>query len=277
MRRKGIYRDAIHLPGVTFAHMSCSAKLSPVTQGLTGAPSGKKQTRPMPKGPYCASTYVSISATCPSTCTFRDNGCYAQTGSSRRIMKKLDEQAQGNTGPSLAWNESAAMARAFGRGQVPQDGAKGGRDLRLHVGGDVPNTFGATLLAAETETWLRRGGGTVWTYTHRWREIPAESWGRIAVWASCETKEDIREAHRLSYRASVVVEQHKSEKMYDWHGFKVLPCAFETRGKTCVECRLCLDAPLDPRVVIGFAVHGQGEKAAKKRLRVLNGVEAARG
>lgn len=262
-RAKGGYAGSLHLPGVTFAQMSCSAKLAPVSTGH-GAGGGKSLRA---KGPFCSSTYVSISATCPSTCTFRDNGCYAQTGASRRIMQKLDAEAVSGVFPTL--NEARLMVAAFGRGQVPQDGAKGGRDLRLHVGGDASSAFDVETLAVAAENWRARKGGTVWTYTHRWREIPATAWGRIAAWASCETPEDVRAAHKASYRASVVVQEHPSEKMYDWHGFKVLPCAFETRGKTCVECRLCLDAPLDPKVVIGFAVHGQGGKLAKKRLQVL--------
>lgn len=269
MRKQSTYDAAIHLPGVTFAQKSCSAKLAPVAMGF--GPSGSKNLRAA--GPYCASTYVSISATCPETCAFRNNGCYAQTGSSRRIINRLDVEADQLPGAAVIAAEANAMRLSFGgrfSRRVPQDGAKGGRDLRLHVGGDVSDELGARQLALATEAWLARGGGAVWTYTHRWREIPAESWGRIAVWASCETKDDIRKAHAASYRASVVVEAHKSPKMYDWHGLKVLPCAYETRKKTCVECRLCLDAPLDPKVVIGFAAHGQGGKAAKKRLQVLN-------
>lgn len=260
------YGGTIKAPGVVLAMASSSAKLSPVERVDRG-PGKKPGIRP--KGPYCASTYVSIAATCPDTCGLKNNGCYAQSGSHRRIMGPLDEAAHWRPGLEVAAAESAAVRASYGHGTVPQDGAKGGRDLRLHVGGDSSGTLSTRLLADAADDYRRRGGGTVWTYTHRWPEIPAEEWGDIAVWASCESTADVLLAHQSSYRAALVVAEHPSERMYERDGLKILPCPWETRGKTCVECRLCLDAPIDPRVVIGFAAHGEKKKALKRRLTVL--------
>lgn len=255
------YSGSISLPGAVMGQLSSSAKLSPVALVETA---GRK--RPIPQGPFCASTYVSIRSTCPDSCAFKDNGCYAQVGTSRRIMKPLDEGADG----LVAENEAALMSGAFGRGRVPQDGARGGRDLRLHVGGDVTGGGHAQWLAGAAQQWHKRGGGAVWTYTHRWREIPASAWGRIRVWASCETRGDLIAAHRRGYRAALVVSEHKSARAYDFYGFRVIPCPYETRGVTCVKCRLCLDAKLPPTTVIGFSAHGQRKDDAKRKLRVLN-------
>lgn len=253
------------MPGVVLAMASSSAKLSPVER-IDRGPGKKPGIRP--KGPYCASTYVSIAATCPDSCGLKNNGCYAQSGSHRRIMGPLDREAHPR--PSVTnEREVIALERAFGGKRVPRDGARGGRDLRLHVGGDVSSADSAGLLAASVISWRARGGGAVWTYTHRWREIPAEDWGDIAVWASCESTAEVREAHAASYRAALVVAEHPSERMYVKDGVKILPCPWETRGKTCVECRLCLDAPIDPKVVIGFAAHGEKKKALRRRLTVV--------
>lgn len=261
------YRGSKRLPGVTLSMASSSEKLAPVRQFYRG-PDTKLGIEPI--GPYCASTYVSISATCPTTCGLRNNGCYSQSGSHRRIMDKLDAAGAALRPEDIAAHEASCMRRAYGGKEVPQDGARGGRDLRLHVGGDVPNETGARWLADAARDWLRRGGGCVWTYTHRWREVPADAWGHIAVWASCESTAEVKEAHKASYRAAVVVAEHPSDKLYVRDGVRILPCPFETRKKTCVECRLCLDAPIDPRIAIGFAAHGGGKKELKRRLTLIS-------
>lgn len=257
------------LPGAVLAQLSCSAKLSPVALVETG---GKR--RPIPQGPFCSSTYVSIRSTCPNSCSFKDNGCYAQVGSSRRIMQKLDEASE--WGGSVMENESELIHGAFGGGRVPQDGARGGRDLRLHVGGDAYSPLSAPMLSGAADSWRRRGGGAVWTYTHRWRDIPRSAWGEISVWASCETLDDAVVAMWRGYRAAMVVDSFASHRRYPAERGRVsiLPCPFETRGVTCVKCRLCLDAPIQPGVVIGFRAHGEGVVKAraainKRRLEVF--------
>lgn len=257
------YADQKRLPGAVLAQLSCSAKLSPVALVETG-----KKKRPVPQGPFCASTYVSIRSTCPDSCAFKDAGCYAQVGASRRIMKPLDE-ANVRAGDAVL-NEAVLVSRAYGGKQVPQDGARGGRDLRLHVGGDVDAEVSVSRLSFVAQGWAERGGGAVWTYTHRWREIPAERWRGIRVWASCETPFEARAAHRRGYRAALVFQGSLGPLAFNYHGFRVVPCPFETRGVTCVKCRLCLDAKLPPTTVIGFSAHGQRKDDAKRRLAVLN-------
>jgi hypothetical protein len=262
------YTVGTSLPGVSFAAVSCSAKLSPVLLVDDGKGARKK---PVPQGPFCSSTYVSIRATCPDSCAFKDNGCYAQNGTSRRIMKKLDEEAESSY--RVSNNEAAAMKGAFGGGMVPQDGARGGRDLRLHVGGDVGSAGDAGYVASEARQWRVRGGGAVWTYTHRWREIPITAWAGIRVWASCETLADVRAAQERGYRAALVRDSFPTERRHLLGDFgelptvKVVPCPYETRGVTCVKCRLCLDAPIERDVVIGFRAHGQGLNKARGALR----------
>jgi hypothetical protein len=67
-----------------------------------------------------------------------------------------------------------------------------------------------------------------------------------------------------------LAEPFETDRVHVRDGLKVLPCPFETRGVTCVECRLCLDAPIDPKIVIGFVAHGKDKAKAKRRLEVLN-------
>jgi hypothetical protein len=206
------FRTALKLPGVIFARTAATQKLSTIY--MDPVP-GLRKFRPEPTKPYVCATYVSISATCPNSCVFKDNGCFAQNGFIRRITRPLDEQVKEAqiTGLEVAKNEASLMDRAFaGRwarhhNRIPRDGARGGRDLRLHVGGDVSGSDAVVVLAAAARRWIKRGGGDVWTYTHRWRDIPVELWGPIRVWASTETVAEALEAKSLGYRASMTLDQ----------------------------------------------------------------------
>lgn len=266
--------------GAHFIKKSCNPKLSP--QGYETAKSGRR--RFVPQKPFCSSTYVSINATCPDSCQFKGGACYVTTGFTQQINLRLDHEvndAKHPPHPNLA--EANQIIRSFpGRGRprkavlhelrpggpIPQDGARGGRDLRLHVGGDALDKYGAELLAEAADSWKRRGGGAVWTFTHRWREIPRNAWGSISVLASIDHPRAAPEALRAGYAPAVVVDSFSSDRAKrhflvdnEHADTKIIPCPNETRGVTCVECRLCLNATKlwEQRSVIAFAVHGHGK------------------
>jgi hypothetical protein len=255
---------------------SANTKLAPqrVVDVVDRLDPTKSRTRFEPSGPYCASTYVSIAATCPSVCPFRDNGCYAQAGASHLTMGKLDRHGRRTTGLAVSRSEAKKLAAAWPRG-VPQDGHRGGRDLRLHVGGDVSCEAGARAIAGAVAQLQKRGLGSTWTYTHRWRDIPREAFGTISVLASCETPAEVLEANALGYAAAITVDHFPGRRAFPVAaGVKAIPCPYEGGGSTtCIKCRLCFD---DVRLreagrAIAFAVHGASASAAKGRLRVLNG------
>jgi hypothetical protein len=73
------------------------------------------------------------------------------------------------------------------------------------------------------------------------------------------------------YAAALVVIDFEREGAYEVDGLKVLPCPEQTRGITCRDCGLCRD---DGRLrsaglVIGFAAHGTGGPAVRRRLTAL--------
>lgn len=252
--------------GARLLYASADRKLSPVRlDPHYGRP------RPVPIGPYCAATYVSIKATCPESCRFRDGACYVTAGFTAQLARKLDVAARGRSGDEAVDAEASLIESAFKRAQVPQDGARGGRDLRLHIGGDASSERAAQRLAWAVDTWRYRGGGAAWTFTHRWREIHPGAWGQISTLASVETAAEATEARRRGYVPALVVESFPSRRAFSVRGMrgKVIPCPAETIGTTCVECRLCLDAPALRRrgKAIGFSIHGLG--ASKVQLPVL--------
>jgi hypothetical protein len=258
-------RGTIQVGAARFKLASANRKLSPVDQVDIGG----TRLRPVPRGPFCCSTYVSIEATCSSACPLKDGGCYVQAGFTKRAVLQLDERARGRPVFDVALDEISAIDSAFRKG-VPQDGARGGRDLRLHDAGDAATNGHAILLGEAAARWRARGGGSVWSYTHSWRDIDRSSWGpSLNVLASIETPSDIRAARAKGYAPAIVVERHESPKAYEIEGTKVIPCPAETLGRTCVECRLCLDRDLySMRAGIAFAVHGLEAKEAVVALRV---------
>jgi hypothetical protein len=222
--------------------------------------------RNVPIGPYCTTTHVSIAATCPETCPFKGSGCYAETGRYGAEVRRLDEAAKALSGLDVITTEADTIDRLWLRG-VPRDGAEGGRDLRLHVAGDVCCAEGARVLGAAAERWLERGGGAVWTYTHRWREIPVTAWGPIHALASTEILVELDEARTLGYVPAHTVPFFETEGAYSLGSHIIVPCPAETRKATCVECRMCLGQGLRrDNVAVGFALHGMGRADAAEAL-----------
>jgi ParB/RepB/Spo0J family partition protein len=255
---------------VHFEAASCNRKLGPVALAA-----GRERPHFQPMRPLVASTLVSIQATCPDSCAFKGapgapGGCYVDSGFTRIAMEKLDSAAWKLSSLEVIAEEVRQVDNAFGGGPIPQDGARGGRDLRLHVGGDVGTLGGARLLATATRRWRARGGGTVWTYTHNWREVPRREWGdAVSVLASVERPGDIAAAAQRGYASAIVVEQFPGSRVFELPGAKVgiLPCPAETRGTNCAECRLCLDRDLlAMKVAIGFELHGQHKTVARQAL-----------
>lgn len=246
---------------VSVQSRSANAKLAPQRRV-----DYKGRNRNEPCGPIVASTHVAIRETCPSSCKFLDSGCYAQAANYvRRLDRRVSEL--GATGLDVMREEVAKLDRLWPRG-VPQIGARGGVDLRLHVSGDVPNTRGARMLAKAAARWLARGGGAVWTFTHRWKRIPSDAWGPISCLASVERPADALKAIERGYAPAIAVAEHTDRRAWSWgRGRKrlsIVPCPAQTSETTCAQCRLCLSpAMLQRRQGVAFAAHGlQVKKAA---------------
>jgi len=267
--------------GVLFQYVTANRKLAPMVK--VPYPHKHFKFRPTPRAPYCCATYASIAATCTDDCPFKrgpngeKGGCYIDADQfMRRSMQILDGQTEEMTSHEVAAEEARQINRSWPRG-IPQDGARGGRDLRLHIGGDVADELSARILAGAAARWLGRGGGRVWTYTHSWRRIPVESFWPISVLASVETPDQVGAARRRGYAPALVVDRFPDGKRpFSVGGTRFIPCPAETIGKTCVECRLCLDADLRGMGAgIAFQVHGADSAAARDALVPLRTRRAA--
>jgi hypothetical protein len=213
-----------------------------------------------------AATYAS-QVTCPSSCPFKGNGCYAEAGPVAFTTRRLNQTAtaHGYTAEEVTAQEAELIRDHASRRALP---------LRLHVVGDTPSIGAAQKLADASLYYRRVSGSPVWTYTHNWLDIPREAFGTISVLASCESLEQAHEAHRAGYAPAIVVDQHPEDgRAYRAGDLKVIPCPQQTRPDiTCTDCKLCLDADRLHRngAVIAFAVHGSGKAKASKALTRLD-------
>jgi len=208
-----------------------------------------------------SATYSSIDATCPKSCPFMGEGCYAQIGMvgihTVRFNKKYHRARNPVTPEDVAREEAGLIKKAICE-------SKNILPLRLHVAGDSRTNKAAKLLTNSVKHWNQ----PVWCYTHAWRNVHRESWGtKVSILASCESITDAKIAMNKGYAVAIVTPPHPSPKAYMEDGVKVIPCPAQTHDNvTCVSCKLCWNDQklLKQNAVIAFEAHG-----VMKR-RVLN-------
>lgn len=204
-------------------------------------------------------TYASQNS-CPLTCPLRGAGCYAEHGPMGIWTARVNNANPTATPLQVALDEAAAI----------REKVSGRFDLRLHVVGDCPTDESARIVSDAALGVLRRGKQP-WSYTHAWKDVARESWGEVSVLASGEAPRQMVEAMDKGYATAIVVDKFKSDKLYEENGVKILPCAQQTRGVQCVDCRLCFnDTRLREKgITIGFEAHGSRFKVVRRMLPTL--------
>jgi hypothetical protein len=208
------------------------------------------------------STTYAAQVSCPDTCVFRNNGCYAESSGPIGWM---------TTRMNTAAAEAAATIMDVANAEAESiRGLTGKRDLRLHTLGDCKTNESARTVAGAAMEHMAKFGRRAWTYTHGWMAVLRESWLGVSVLASCETVKQVRLAHARGYAAAIVVQEHPEDgKAYKSEEYTIIPCPEQTgRAASCAECRLCWDdQKLHARkAVIAFATHGGREGAANGAL-----------
>ena len=205
-----------------------------------------------------SATYAS-QASCPSTCPFYNNGCYAEHGPLGIHAKRLNQSQ--DTAVQVAEREAELILNAA------NDPLQPSIPLRLHAVGDCATVEAAEIVARAAEVYIDLKG-PVWTYTHAWRDVPREAWGRVSVLASCETVADVKEASRRGYATAIVREQERTERL---EGMTFVPCPQQTSGRTCADCRMCFQDNKLHQVgtVVVFEPHGARRKTISDTVNLL--------
>lgn len=199
------------------------------------------------------SVTMASQASCPKECPWLKSGCYAESGPQAIHTARLN-RSEDTKPEDIARVEVEAIARLSGT-----------RPLRLHVVGDARTTRAVRILARGIAKYMQ----PVWTYTHAWRMVARNAWGRISVLASCETTAQVKQARAMGYATAMVVPEFPMDRAYMVDDIKVVLCPQQTgRTEDCSTCKLCWD---DARLVamgvtIGFMAHGSKAKSMQARL-----------
>ena len=166
-----------------------------------------------------------VRQTCPGTCPLLDSGCYAREIECRHPF--------GGHQSRVAYEE-ARLIRHAAQTVAPRT------PLRLHSTGDSSTSEAAQTVSAACEDWP----GPVWSFTHAWRDVRHEAWGRVSILAGMDRPEDAASAMKRGYAAALVVEEHpRNGQPWRDGGVEWIPCPSEIHeGVTCADCRLCFNA-----------------------------------
>jgi len=221
----------------------------------------------------CAATYVAQQS-CAQDCRLLGNGCYAETGPmSWTVTAKLNAAGEGLRPFRLAQIERRMIQVAT------YDPNALGRPLRLHGVGDCRTDAAAREVARGAKEWRKYIRQPVWTYTHAWRQVGREHWGRdISVLASVEDLKDLPRAKARGYAAALIVPEFPAngrawKVQTGGEVWKVIPCPEQLGKSVCHTCGLCWgDHKLHKQNhVIGFAAHGAKANAVRETLIQIQG------
>ena len=202
-----------------------------------------------------SATYAPIQS-CPKTCPFLNNGCYAQTSFCGMWLHRLNKAAKETKKeyPRDIAREEAKLIKKM----------KGNRPLRLHVVGDCRTNAAAETIAKACKVYSSKYNQPVWTYTHAWRDVNREAWGDVSVLASCETIKQCYEAIERGYTTSMVY-PNTFTKSIKIGKLKLIPCLEMTKGIKCSDCKLCFSDNNKNRVICFFP-HGSGAEKVKQTI-----------
>jgi hypothetical protein len=193
--------------------------------------SGNAKTGPM------AATYRQ-QASCPTSCPFLNNGCYAG-GRIFAISTKYG-------------NHDLDALRALATSPLPNG-------IRFNVSGDFLTDDGRPdldYIAACNEVAIAHPGKAKIAYTHAWRILDPSMFAFV-VNASCESVEDVEEAVAAGWQA-VMVNGVDGTMIGDK---PVMTCLAQTQDISCAECKLCSNG-VRTRPVVSFIPHGSGATLA---------------
>lgn len=191
-------------------------------------------------------------STCPTACSFRGNGCYAESGPLRLHWNKVSHGARGGSLDELCANIRALPKHQLWRwaqaGDLPGDGRK--------------IDFAKTAKVVEANLG-RRGFG----FTHYSPAIPINAmalrhanYHGLTLNLSAETLDQADAYAALGIAPAVVVVPAGTTKSFKTPaGRHVSICPATVRDDIqCASCGICAHATR--KAIIGFPAHGSGAK-----------------
>lgn len=211
--------------------------------------SANEKTGPIPVS-------VTDSRTCPPNCTFKGQGCYAESGPLGIHWRHVDEADRG-----MPWEMFCAAVDTLGPGQV----------WRHNAAGDLPGRDGVIDQHALGMLVKANAGKVGFTYTH-YPPTPvnaaaigmANAAGFVINLSSNNVAQADAYAELGVGPVVTVLPSDTKSNTTTPAGRPVVVCPATTRVDTnCQNCRLC--AVADRQTVIGFPAHG----SSKRRVDIM--------
>lgn len=187
-------------------------------------------------------TYRAVGPTCPTTCPYLGNGCYAQGGpvamAARRAVHPWAADVRAAEVAIVAALRAGVLARLHVSGDFASDGRVD--HAYVHAIADVA----ARARELSGRRWV------AWTYTH----LPYGAWVDLLRDAGVHVRLSDRPTTETQGPGAIVV---ASETEARDRGAFVCP-AQTGRAASCAECRACWQAPR----TVAFLAHGASSRRA---------------
>ena len=201
-------------------------------------------------GPIPVST--SSRDTCPDSCPFRGNGCYADGGPLAIHWREVTAGRRG-----LPWSDFLRTIAQLPAGQL----------WRHNQAGDLWKPGTAIGRAALFQLVEANRGRRGFTYSHHKRTPAVKTAFRAAtangftINASCHSETEADAAMADGLRAVFVVPTSETRRFWTTSGGnRAVVCPAQLHeGMDCKTCQLCQSRPSN--VAIAFLAHGRGRKA----------------
>lgn len=208
-------------------------------------------------GPIPVSTTSSDS--CPESCAFRGNGCYASSGPLALHWRKVDSGERGT--------DEAAFLGAIAA--LPA-----GTLWRHNQAGDLPG-IGDTIDPDAMSRLINANiGKRGFTYTHKpidngsnWAMIALANAHGFTVNVSTNSLADADKIAGKGLPVVTIMPDDTMDKVTLSSGVKVVVCPVQTgKSESCYTCQLCAKA--HRKVIVGFRAHGT---AKRKVIKIAKG------
>lgn len=224
----------------------------------------------------------SARSTCPESCAFKHNGCYADGYYTRKQWERCEDKQDKRYIINGDHLRLGLLEGAFNK--LRKDPSRSIL-FRHNVAGDIA-IEGTSIIDVNRVNTIAKaieGANKVvgeivkgYTYTHCTIDLNASDVIHDAaskgflINASCETAEEVRNAKALGINSVIAsVDPKETEKELKAMGLHGVQCPAQTKeGVSCDTCRLCAR---DRKAVVIFGVHGTASKKASRVIMLKKG------
>ena len=221
--------------------------------------------------------------TCPASCKFKNNGCYADGYYTARQWNRCDNPEDARYVTNGKQLEIGLKAAVFDK--LRKDPTRNKILFRHNIAGDIAIEGSSTIDADRVgtiTTAIAVTNDTVgnvlqgYTYTHCTIDLNAAEIIRDAaskgflINASCETAQEVKHAKSFGINAVIAsIDPKETARELKAMGMHGVQCPAQTKdGVSCDSCRLCAR---DRDAVVIFGVHGTASKKAAKVIMLKKG------